>query len=150
MSRPRPRAILTRKRFFSRARRQIEREKGKKKRRKKNRRRKEEDKYLLSRVVAAHEPSSPMRRPHPRAILLPREETFCLLARGERSRRHLNTLVHPYFHLPPEIKLDHLVPKLCSKNKCRAPQMAFFCTLESLFPSARNEKALYLSSSCLK
>ncbi|RZS19770.1 hypothetical protein BHM03_00052205, partial [Ensete ventricosum] len=32
--------------------------------------------------------SSPARRPHPRVILLPRDKTECLPARGERSRRH--------------------------------------------------------------
>ncbi|RWW78402.1 hypothetical protein BHE74_00013375, partial [Ensete ventricosum] len=77
-------------------RRSIEGEKGKKKKKRKRRKKKKRIHTSFPRAVLARVPSPPTRRPRlriacvpssPASILLPREETKHLPARGERSRR---------------------------------------------------------------
>ncbi|RZS15716.1 hypothetical protein BHM03_00047584 [Ensete ventricosum] len=72
-------------------RRSIEGEKGKKKKKRKKKKEEEEEKKREVPPFPALSSPARRRRPHPRAIFLLREETECLPARGERSRRH-----HPF------------------------------------------------------
>ncbi|RWV79760.1 hypothetical protein GW17_00059057, partial [Ensete ventricosum] len=55
-------------------------------REKKGRRRRRGEEERRGYIPPFPAPYSPARRPRPRAILLPREKTECLPARGERSR----------------------------------------------------------------
>ncbi|RWW82585.1 hypothetical protein BHE74_00008943 [Ensete ventricosum] len=97
-------------------RRSIEGEKGKKKKRKRRKK-----KTSFPRAIVAR--GSPTHRPRPWVILLPREETEHLPARGERSRRrHGSPTRHPrpWVILLPREETEHL-PAGGERSRRRRP-----------------------------